>query len=118
MQHQKIPNPYSDDVPIGLGIFKGKTILLSLLGCGLIMMVVFQVSARMGVDFPFAVFVAALPFIALASYVVLFVLGRPASYSKDIFKTARFHIAQSMYLGGWIDRPPVLWKKRRAPIKP
>ena len=117
MQFQKIPNPYSEDVRLGVGIFRGKWGFLLVMS-GLIMVLVFQGSAMMGIDLPFAAFCASIPFVLSATYVLLFVLGRPPSYGKDVFKTGVFHLRQSLYLEGWIDRPPTLWKKGKPPVHP
>jgi hypothetical protein len=100
-----------------LWIFKGKSVVLLVIGAG-VFIALFRMLDAAGVDWPLNIALSILPLLVTTAYVWRFVNGKPSSYAWDLLMFAIWRSKSWLYLNGALDRPPALWIRARLPRHP
>jgi hypothetical protein len=108
------PNDCARQAHPSFGVFRGRYAALVAVGALMALMVFFALS-RAGVDFFPTLAISLVPMGLMAAWVILFVNGKPKSYTFDLMLFGRFVFRVWLYRNGLIPRPPMF---NIAPIKP
>ncbi len=101
-------NSVAREAKPGLWIFRGKSVVLLVIGVGLAV-VIFQILYARDLDWYLAVPISLLPLIIMSAAMVFFVNGRPQSYVNDLLLLGVWRFKTWLYLRGMKDRASELW---------
>ena len=111
------PNDNAREGKPALWIFEGRSIVF-LVGGVAAFVALFRICDAAGLDWYFSAGLSMLPIALATLYVVVFVNGKPPSYSLELLLFALWRLRCRLYQAGLLDASPQFWAQKRKPGHP
>jgi hypothetical protein len=102
------PNDNAREGRPGVWIFRGRSIVVLVIGVGLFVGL-FRILDAGGVDWPRNIVISVLPLALMTLCVWRLVNDRPSNYAADLLAWQLFRFRQWSYRRGALSRPPSFW---------
>lgn len=79
---------------------------------------IFNGCVRIGLDTLTSFVFGVSPGAAITLFVLCMVNDRPPRYAIEMLQNILFKLSETLYLNGYSDRPPQIWRKNNAPNNP
>src|SRR5271165_7101266 len=113
MSLQLVPNDNAHEARPGVWIFRGKSMVLLVIGVG-VFVALFRILAAYDVDWPWALALSLVPLLGITAFVHFFVNSRPPSYAEDLFVWELWRFRSWLYMCGGLDKPVPLCVPQRT----